>query len=326
MIMNNPMRILALAVISCTCVVCDAADRQSIIVAVGAAGTEEYGTQFAEWSDAWEEVAAKADAEVFLIGRESNDKSTDFELLNETIAKIDPDASEPLWIVFIGHGTFDGREAKFNLRGPDVTAATLHEWLKPVERTVVLINCASASSPFMNKLAGQNRIVVTSTKNGYQYNFARFGKFIAAAIGNPDADLDKDGQTSLLEAFLLASSGVTEFYSLEARLATETALLDDNGDGLGTPADWFRGVRAVQTPKNNAPVDGLRANQLHLVRSVGERNMSAPDRQKRDELESQIAALRERKSDLDEDDYYRQLETILLQLARLYQSLDGSLP
>ena len=26
-----------------------------------------------------------------------------------------------LWLVLIGHGTFDGRTARFNLRGPDVS-------------------------------------------------------------------------------------------------------------------------------------------------------------------------------------------------------------
>ena len=176
----------------------------------------------------------------------------------------------------------------------------------------------------MNQLAGENRLVVTATKSGFQYNFARFGKYMAQAIGDTAADLDKDGQTSLLEAFLLASAGVAEFYELEARLPTENALLDDNGDGLGTPADWFRGVRAVQKPKNDALADGLRANQLHLVRSDRERRMPAELRVRRDQLESEIAKLREKKSQLDEDDYYRQIESLFLELAQLYHSLDES--
>ena len=43
-------------------------------------------------------------------------------------------SSEPLWLVLIGHGTFDGRLAKFNLRGPDVTAGELNQWLGPIRR------------------------------------------------------------------------------------------------------------------------------------------------------------------------------------------------
>ncbi len=46
------------------------------------------------------------------------------------------------------------------------------------------------------------------------------------------ADLDKDGQVSLLEAFLIASRRTLEFYKVEGRIATEHALIDDNGDGL----------------------------------------------------------------------------------------------
>ena len=29
------------------------------------------------------------------------------------------DGPQPFWLVLIGHGTFDGHEARFNLRGPD---------------------------------------------------------------------------------------------------------------------------------------------------------------------------------------------------------------
>ena len=135
----------------------------------------------------------------------------------------------------IGHGTFDGKEAKFNLRGPDLSAADLAEWLKPFRRPVAVINCASASSPFINKLSATNRVIIAATRSGYEQNYARFGEYISSAVADPQADLDKDGQTSLLEAFLMASRRVAEFYNTEGRLATEHALLDDNGDGLGTP-------------------------------------------------------------------------------------------
>ena len=112
-----------------------------------------------------------------------------------------------------------------------------------------------------------NRIVVTATKSGNEMNFARFGQYLAEAIADPRADLDKDGQVSLLEAFLTASGRVEEYYRTHAQLATEHALLDDNGDRLGTPADWFRGVRATKRAKDGAQLDGLRAHQLHLIPS-----------------------------------------------------------
>ena len=181
--------------------------------------------------------------------------------------------------------------------------------------------CASASAPFINRLAGENRVVITATKSGDEQNFARFGQYISAAIADPAADLDKDGQVSLLEAYLTACRQVEEFYEQEARLATEHALLDDNGDGLGTPAAWFRGLRATQRAKDGAALDGTRAHQFHLVASDRERKLPPEVRKRRDELELKIAALRDEKQKLDEEEYYERLEKLMVELAQVY---DGS--
>jgi hypothetical protein len=64
-------------------------------------------------------------------------------------------------------------------------------------------------------------------------------------------------------------------------------------------------------------VDGLRANQFVLVRSDEERKLSPEVRARRDELEVAVSKLRDRKGKLSEDDYYRQLEPLVLELAKL---------
>ena len=112
------------------------------------------------------------------------------------------------------------------------------------------------------------------------------------------------------------------FYREAGRLATEHALLDDNGDGLGTPADWFRGLRAVKRPKEGAAMDGLRAHQTHLVVSDREAQLPRELRERRDQLEQQAATLRDKKPQLSEKDYYAQLESIMIELARIYQSAE----
>ena len=89
-----------------------------------------------------------------------------------------------------------------------------------------------------------------------------------------------------------------EYYKTRSQLATEHALLDDNGDKLGTPAEWFRGVRATRRAKDGAPLDGIRAHQLHLILSDRERGIPAPVRRRRDEIERTIAALRDQKGKL----------------------------
>ncbi|MDB5297815.1 MAG: hypothetical protein JWO31_3798, partial [Phycisphaerales bacterium] len=224
----------------------------------------------------------------------------------------------PLWLVLIGHGTFDGREAKFNLRGPDVSAAELADWLKPCRRPLAVIDCASASAPFLNALSGPGRVVVTATGSGGENQFAHFGAYLSAAVGDPAADLDKDGQTSLLEAFLAAAHGTEAFYKDAGRLATEHALLDDTGDRLGTPAGWFKNVRATKSAKNGAEPDGRRAHQWHLVPTEAERALPADVRAKRDALELRVAALRDRKAAMPDAEYYGQLDALLLELAKAY--------
>jgi hypothetical protein len=303
------------------------ADRPSVVVVVGAPGTPEYGDQFRRWADLWVSAAGKASADLVRVGegQGGTGEGNDRDRLKSALVERATAADSPLWVVLIGHGTYDGKSARFSLRGRDVSDAELAEWLAPAKRPVVLIDCTSASAPFINKLSGEGRVVITATKSGNEANFTRFGQYLAEAVAGTDADLDKDGQVSLLEAFLSASRHVEEFYKSRSRLATEHALIDDNGDKLGTPAEWFRGLRATRRAKNGAALDGPRAHQVHLVPSDRERSIPVEVRRKRDQIEMAVEALREKKGSLKEDDFYRQLESLMLDLARLYRDA-GVLP
>src|SRR5436190_10137029 len=294
-------------------------DKATVLLVVGATGEEEYAKNFERWAGLWEKASRDGGANYVSVGLTPTNETTDWERMRQALAAEPKESASDLWLVLIGHGSFDGKEAKFNLRGPDLSATDLAEWLNPFRRPLAVIDCASSSGPFLNKLSATNRVVVVATKSGYEQNYARFGQYISEAIADPGADLEKDGQTSLLEAFLMASRRVAEFYESAGRLATEHALLDDNGDGLGTPADWFRGIRAVKKAREDALADGLRAHQFHMVRSEQERRLSPEMRAKRDELELGIARLREAKSGLKEDDYYQRLENLLTGLAKLYE-------
>jgi hypothetical protein len=298
--------------------------RPNVLVVIGAEGAKEYGDQFREWVGRWEKAATAAQADFAAIGlAESGDKA-DRDLLEAQLAKIEPASPEALWLVLIGHGTYDGKTARFGLRGPDFTPGDLAAWLKPFERPLAIIDCTSSSGPFLNELSGHGRVIVTAARTGSEFNYARFGEYMSSAIADPKADLDKDDQTSLLEAFLLASSGVREFYTGEGRLATEHALIDDNGDKLGTPADWFQGLKATKTAKDGATLDGLRASQLVLVKSAREAQLPADLRARRDQLELALAEIRQRKSNLSEDEYLSKIEPILIELSKLYESTESS--
>mgnify|MGYP006905788324 CR=1 FL=1 len=292
--------------------------RPAVVVVLGAPGEDEYESLFRQWADRWRAAAEAGNAEwVLLAGDGQRD---DRDRLRDWLADwAAAERAAPLWLVLIGHGAYDGHTARFNFRGPDATLEELAAWIEPIPDLVAVINCSSASAPLINAASGPQRVVVTATKSGHEQNFARFGGYLAEAIGDGAADLDKDGQTSLLEAYLTACRRVAEFYADAGRLATEHALLDDNGDALGTPASWFRGVRAARSPQAGAAVDGARAHQLHLVPSDREAQMPPELRRRRDELELAAAALREQRPQLGDDQYYRRLEELMLQLARLYE-------
>ncbi len=298
---------------------CQAEGRQHVIVVVGAEGTPEYGQMFSDWADRWQMAAKSGDAEFTLIGIQ--DGSDDLQQLQQEFSKAaGVQSDEPLWLVLIGHGTFDGRVARFNLRGPDLSADAAAELLATSQRPVAVMNCSSCSAPFINALSGPNRIVITGTKDGNEVQFARFGGFLADAIAGLDADIDRDGQTSLLEAWLFSAARTEQYYKSDGRLATEHSLLDDNGDGKGVRTELFEGVRIKDSVKDKAVVDGKLAKRWHLVRSEAERSLTSEQRIERDRLEEQLEQLRQSRADFSEAEYLFKLEAILLPLARLYEA------
>ncbi len=295
------------------------ASEATVVLVVGAPGGDEYGVAFAEAARSWRAAADKGGARFIGIGIGLEPGGNDRDRLAQTLTREIKAGPTPLWLVLVGHGTFDGRDAKFNLRGADVSSKELATWLKPSRRPLVVIDTASASGPFIADLAGPDRVVLTATRSGREQNATRLPRFLAAAIASAEADLDKDGQTSLLEAWLSAAARVRASYEEEGLLATEHALLDDNGDGKGTPATFFAGVRPAKKPEGDAPVDGARAHQFHLVPSQAERALAPALRRRRDELELKIGALRAQRDRVSPDEYYRRLEPLALELARLYE-------
>lgn len=295
-----------------------------ILLIVGSAGTETYAGEFAANAALWTEAARRGGSEIAVIGLDppGADGPADAERLR---AALEEETAPELWLVLVGHGTFDQREVKFNLRGADVTDRQLATWLEGYAGRLVVVNTASASGSFVRTLGKPGRIVVTATKNEAELSYTRFGGHFAEAVGGlPEADLDNDAQVSLLEAFLHASKRVGEFYSSEGRVATEHALIDDNGDQFGSRSEWFEGATPVRTPSPEAEADGDLAARRVLVKSEFERRLSGQQRERRDSLEIEVARLRRSKDSLEEEDYYAKLEPLLVELARLYEEIRSS--
>ncbi len=303
-----------------------------LVLVVGAAGEEQYEAEFAIWADQWRSLAERQQWELIDVPtppseedeeQTSDEVSAKSQLKTAIQQELHPE--QQLWIVMLGHGTFSGGGAKFNLRGPDVSAKEMQEWLKPVESQIVLINCSAASAPFLTELSGDNRVLVTATKSGSEYNFTWFGKYLANALDDFSNDLDHDREVSLLEAFLAAANNTKRYYDQDARLLSEHALLNDNGDKVGTGADFYRGVRPAKEAKDGN-LDGSRAARLILLTSPDNPVFPPELDAQRAAIEAELDQLRAQKGLLPEDAYFGQLEELLLRLSSVYDQAEAQQP
>lgn len=290
-----------------------AADRYIVVVS-GASGEPEYGGRYAAWCDALlKAFTTKMAVDPSHIDVLSEAADTDHaataanlrRVLGALRGKMRPD--DVAMVVLIGHGTFDGVEAKFNLVGPDLTSAQWASLIRPLPGRVVVVDTTAASFPFLQALAGPRRIVITATDSAAQRFDTVFPEYFARAFSDDQADLDKNGRVSIWEAFLNASLGVRRYYEQRGRIATERALLDDNGDGQGREA----GADGT---------DGADASRLYLDPDMG--NEPATDEQlilllqRRAALQIDAEDLKQRRVLMTPDEYAKEFERLMIDLAR----------
>ncbi|QJE94369.1 hypothetical protein [Luteolibacter luteus] len=287
-----------------------AEEKRALLLVVGEPGNALYQDEFRRQAKAWQDLGAKAKMDANTVGLGDAPDDDDKPALTKALAAL-PKTGGDLWLVWIGHGTFDGRSAKFNLRGPDIEATEIAEQLKPFQRRLIILNLFSASGPFVEPLAGKDRVIVSASRGG-ERNYSRLGEKLADSLASADADLDLDGSLSLLEAVLHASAATKAFYDDAQRVVPEHAVIDDNGDGRATGTDKFKGLRA-----EGASPDGALAREIQFLGDTID-PLSAEAREERTKLEAEIEALRQRKKQLAEDDYYAELETLMRRMAKLY--------
>src|SRR5262249_23505558 len=144
---------------------------------------------------------------------------------------------DQLLVFLIGHGTtVDTDEAKFNLVGPDFSASEWADLLKPLPGRLVFVNTTGASFPFLHKLAGRGRVVLTATDSAAQQFETVFPEYFIKAFGDEAADADRNGRVSIWEAFQYASAAVRQSFEQKGQLPTERPLIDDTGAGVGREA------------------------------------------------------------------------------------------
>ena len=295
-----------------------------VLVIVGLGGDHENAERFHRWASAIvdaakDRYALSPDSIVYLGEDPERDKArisgrSTRDAVDAAVARLAAQArpGDRVFIVLIGHGASATGEARFNLPGPDLLAPDFARLAgRFAAQQVVFVNTASASGGFVAALSGKDRVVITATRTEGERNQTRFGEFFAEALSSDDADMDKDGRVSMLEAFTWARRRVAESYERDGQLLTEHAMLDDDGDGKGTAepgqpgADGATARTLFLSAGASQPVPGADAGPE--IRALVEQRQA---------LEDRIAALKASKDKTEPAAYASELERLLIDLAR----------
>ncbi len=225
------------------------------------------------------------------------------------------DGQSVLFVLLLGHGTFDGEEAKFNLVGPDLAAGEWAALLDPLPGRLVFVNTTAASAPFLGPLAKAGSVVITATESPVQRYATVFPEFFARAFVDASSDLDRNGRVSVWEAFAYAGAGVRRWYRERGRLATERALLDDTGEGRGIGAG--DAADAPHAGPAAAVYVGAGVDDVAAARGGETGRLAA----RRAALEIEVEELRAVRAGMAPERYAAELERLLLELARVARDL-----
>jgi hypothetical protein len=308
-----------LAAVLFTAAEASAAERYAVVVS-GASGGEKYAAQQRQWR---REIETFLTAGLGLPGANlvvlEEDGGTSTRSTARNVRSVFADLrrrltrADTLMVLLLGHGTFDGVDAKFNLAGPDLSAGEWKDVLDGIAGRTIVINTTGSSFPFLEALSARGRVVITATDSAAQRFSTIFPEYFIRSFVDGASDVDKNGRVSIFEAFSAASAGVRQHYEQRGQLPTERPLLDDDGDGIGR--------------ESGAPgEDGTLARAVYLDADPGTGSAAGhPDRaaleRQRAVLEGRLESLKERKTSMPDDQYQAELETILVELARIAQRI-----
>jgi hypothetical protein len=286
------------------------------VTVAGLGGEPEYEQRFASQAQEIDKLirAGNPDAKVQTLYGPQATKAQLQSALSAIAKEAKP--ADALVLMLIGHGSFDGVDYKINLPGPDLSAVELAALLDRIPAShQLVVNMTSASGGSRAVLEKPNRAIITATKSGSEKNATIFARYWVEALRDPAADTDKNETVSALEAFVYAEQKTSQFYETQKRLATEHPMLEDTGQSDGT---------RKPSPENG---EGRIASQIALLH-LGATQVAAntPEKKallaRREELEQQIDTLKYEKAATPPEEYKKQLQILLLELAKTQAELD----
>ena len=202
-------------------------------------------------------------------------------------------------IYLVGHGSYDGEEYKFNIPGLDITTDDLLNIMDSFPgQNHFLLSTSSTSGALLEPLENENRILVTATRNGNEKNATIFGEYFVEALSSGDADLNKNNNISIEEAFAYAQRQVEEYFESQGQLATEHPELVGNGAAQFTLAR----INPIEISTSDPRIAELQEQNLGIDR--------------------QIESLQLRRTELTNQEYIEQLQDLILQSARINEEID----
>jgi len=280
----------------------------------GLVGEPDYEQRFTAAAKDLDKVlkASSSDAHVFTLTGADATRARLTAVVDDIARSAKPD--DVFVLTLVGHGSYDNVEYKFNLVGPDMSAADLAALCNKIAaKRQLIVNATSASGGSIAAFQRAGRAVISATKSGTEKNATVFVRYWVEALQDPSADVDKNESVSALEAFEYADRKTADFYSSQKRLATEHPVFEDTGKG-----------EPVRAPAGG---EGRLLAGLTLVRFGGSQR-AALDPGKREllarkeDLERQIDVLKYQKAAMSESAYEQQLKALLLELARVQATLD----
>ena len=275
------------------------------VTVAGLGGEPDYEQRFANWAKEIDKTLRAGGADVKVETLAGPDATR--VKIKETIERIARESKpeDQLFLFLIGHGSFDGLDYKINIPGPDLSSVELASYLDrvPGARQLV-VNATSASGASLHGLQRPNRTVITATKSGTEKNATVFARYFIEALRDGAADVDKNEIVTAAEAFRYAELKTKQFYETNKRLATEHPTLDGGDQQGAVNAGRFALLKlgaaqqAANDPAKRALLD------------------------KREQLEIQIDNLKFKKAAMAADDYKKQLQALLIELARTQAELD----
>jgi hypothetical protein len=272
-----------------------------VLIVSGLGGESSYEQRFQTQAKAVAAAASRSGAAmkdvVVISGEQARRTALDPEL-KKFASSVKND--DQVVVVLIGHGSFDGEEYRFNLPGPDITGREILAFLDSMPASQMLVvNATSSSGSVIEQWRKPNRIVITATKSGGERNATRFAEYWVQALSSPEADRDKNEIVTAQEAYDYASRKVADTFKSDAALATEHSRLD------GKNAD-----RIVVARLGSA---ALLPSDEQLDAMMKEQGT----------LETKLDAIKARKGSLAQDEYYNELEKVLLDVAKLDKRIDA---